>query len=98
VLAGGYMAGDRNVRFVGQDEAGRRIALHQPPQRLGIGRAAETRRCGPSSKTSPKRAIARGSVSGPRGATPNANYRPSPRLRWKLQSIPPPGVNLPDTC
>jgi hypothetical protein len=29
---------------------------------------------------------------------PNDNYRPSPRLRWKLQSTPPRGVNVPDTC
>jgi hypothetical protein len=30
--------------------------------------------------------------------TPDHNYKPSPRLRWKLQSILPPGVNVPDTC
>src|SRR5271166_1945376 len=41
VLAAGHMPGDRDVvRFVGQDEAGGRIALHQPPERLGIGGAA----------------------------------------------------------
>ena len=35
------MPGDRDVvRFVGQDKAGRRIALHQPPERLGVGGAA----------------------------------------------------------
>jgi hypothetical protein len=26
------------------------------------------------------------------------NYRQSPRLRWKLQSIPPPRLNVPETC
>ena len=34
----------------------------------------------------------------PSGITGRCHFRPSPRLRWKLQSIPPPGVNVPDTC
>ena len=30
--------------------------------------------------------------------TGSDNYRPSPRLRWKLQSTPPPGVSVPVRC
>ena len=44
------------------------------------------------------RRLARRSVSG-RGLDYLRHHcRPSPRLRRKPQSIPPPGVNVPDTC
>jgi hypothetical protein len=35
---------------------------------------------------------------GQKGPSPKANYRPSRRVRWKVQSIPPLGVNVPDAC